>query len=76
MSSSGGVWVDDKRLYTTGHHAPEIYVLEVPGTGNELTLGEILRFESEGQGIAVDRTASHLYSIQRRTREVLVSALP
>jgi hypothetical protein len=51
-------------------------VLEVPGTGNELTLREILRFESEGQGIAVDRTASHLYSIQRRTREVLVSALP
>ena len=73
MSSSGGVWIDDRRLYTTGHHAPEIYLLELPASGEELALREILPFESEGQGIAFDRSANLLYSIQRRTREVLVS---
>jgi hypothetical protein len=76
MSSSGGVWIDERRLYTTGHHAPEIYVLELPASGGELRLREILVFESEGQGIAFDRAARHLYSIQRRTREVLVTLLP
>jgi hypothetical protein len=75
MSSSGGVWIDDRRLYTTGHHARELYVLDMPASGTELVLREILPFESEGQGIAFDRRSRHLYSIQRRTREVLVSAL-
>jgi hypothetical protein len=76
MSSSGGVWIDDRRLYTSGHHAREIYVLELPRTGRGLQLREILPFESEGQGIAFDRPAKLLYSIQRRTRDVLVSKLP
>jgi hypothetical protein len=75
MSSSGGVWIDDRRLYTTGHHAREIYVLDVPSAGPELLLREILPFESEGQGVAFDAAARQLYSIQRRTREVLVSSL-
>jgi hypothetical protein len=75
MSSSGGVWFH-RRLYTTGHHARELYVLEVPASGRTLTLREIIPFESEGQGIAVDAAAGQLYSIQRRTREVLVSRLP
>jgi hypothetical protein len=47
----------------------------MPASGTELVLREILPFESEGQGIAFDRRSRHLYSIQRRTREVLVSAL-
>ena len=76
MSSSGGVRVDERRFYTTGHHAPEIYVLELPKSGTELVLREIVNVESEGQGIALDRDAGLLYSIQRRTREVLVSKLP
>jgi hypothetical protein len=75
MSSSGGVWVGDV-LYTTGHHARELYVLAPPTTGSVLALRTIVPFESEGQGIAVDRAARQLYSIQRRTREVLVSELP
>jgi hypothetical protein len=76
MSSSGGVWARPDRLYTTGHHAPELYVLDVPDSARELTLREVVAIESEGQGIALDRDEHLLYSIQRRTREVLVSRLP
>jgi hypothetical protein len=76
MSSSGGVWANERRLYATGHHAPELYVLELPASGSELSLVRIIEVESEGQGIALDRGAGLLYSIQRRTREVLVSRLP
>jgi hypothetical protein len=75
MSSSGGAW-SGRRLYTTGHHAPELYVLELPATGRELVLREIIQVESEGQGIALDRVNGLLYSIQRRTHEVLVSSVP
>jgi hypothetical protein len=76
MSSSGGVRIDERRFYTTGHHAPELYVLDLPEAGSALVLREIVTTESEGQGIAVDRDGGLLYSIQRRTREVLVSKLP
>jgi hypothetical protein len=76
MSSSGGVWANPRRLYATGHHAPELYVLDLPESGPELSLVRIILIESEGQGIAFDRIAGLLYSIQRRTREVLVSKLP
>jgi hypothetical protein len=77
MSSSGGTWAGTRGLlYTTGHHAPELYLLDVPPSGRELTLRDIIPIESEGQGIALDREERLLYSIQRRTREVLVSELP
>ena len=76
MSSSGGTWADERLLYTTGHHARELYMLELPASGRELALAGIISIESEGQGIALDRAAGLLYSIQRRTREVLVSKLP
>src|SRR5688500_18271158 len=32
MSSSGGVWLNETQLVTTGHHAPELYLLEVPAS--------------------------------------------
>jgi hypothetical protein len=76
MSSSGGAWADERPLLTTGHHARELYVLELPASGRELVLTGMISIESEGQGIAFDRAAGLLYSIQRRTREVLVSKLP
>jgi hypothetical protein len=76
MSSSGGAWARSLRLHTTGHHAPELYVLDVPRSSPTLELREIIAVESEGQGIALDRGRRLLYSIQRRTREVLVSELP
>ncbi len=76
MSSSGGVWLEGKGLYTTGHDARELYVLDLPASGHELTLKAIVPFESEGQGIAIDSAEGLLYSIQRRTRDVIVSKLP
>ena len=76
MSSSGGVIVSPGVFLTTGHDAPEIYVLEVPGRGSTLRLRAIVPIESKGQGIALDRTTAAIYSIQRSTREVLVSSLP
>jgi hypothetical protein len=76
MSSSGGTWVSGKGLYTTGHDARELYVLDLPASGHELTLKKIVPFESEGQGVAIDRREGLLYSIQRRSREVIVSRLP
>lgn len=76
MSSSGGTWIPGKGLYTTGHDARELYVLDLPASGHELTIKAIVPFESAGQGIAVDRGDQLLYSIQRKTREVIVSTLP
>jgi 3-phytase len=76
MSSSGGVWGADDRLYTTGHDEPEIYVLDVPPGGGTLKLVSVIRMESAGQGIAFDRATGRLYSIQRATREVIASTLP
>ena len=76
MSSSGGTWVAGQGLYTTGYDARELYVLDLPVSGHELTLKAIVRFESAGQGIAIDRSDRLLYSIQRGTREVIVSKLP
>ena len=51
-------------------------MLDLPASGHELTLKAIVPFESAGQGIAVDRGDQLLYSIQRKTREVIVSTLP
>jgi hypothetical protein len=76
MSSSGGVWSADGLLYTSGHHSTELYVLRLPRSGAVLDLVRIVPFESEGQGIALDRSTGLLWSIQRKTREVLVSKLP
>jgi hypothetical protein len=76
MSSSGGALAAGRLFYTTGHDAPELYVLEVPARGGELVLRAIVPAESEGQGIALDGRKGTLYSIQRRTGEVLESTLP
>jgi hypothetical protein len=53
-----------------------LYVLDLPVSGHELVLKRIVPFESEGQGIAIDRADGLLYSIQRSSREVIVSRLP
>jgi hypothetical protein len=82
MSSSGGTWSADGMLYTTGHDARELYVLRLPTSGARLELVAIVPMESEGQGIALDRgvqtgsAGGTLYSIQRKTQEILVSTLP
>ena len=76
MSSSGGVWLPDGRLLTAGHHAPELHVLRLPAGGATLVLDAVVPVESEGQGIALDPADPTLvWSIQRRTAEVLVSRM-
>jgi hypothetical protein len=76
MSSSGGVWLPDGRLLTAGHHTPEVHVLRLPTAGATLVLDAIVPVESEGQGIALDPAdPTLLWSIQRRTGEVLVSRM-
>jgi hypothetical protein len=76
MSSSGGVRTGPRTFVTTGHDAPEVYVVDVPERGDELILGAIVPIESEGQGIAVDSANGTVYGIRRRTREVIVSEIP
>ena len=75
MSNSGGVW-RGPRLYTTGHDEPRVYVLELPSSGDVLTLVGTLAIESKGQGIALDEGADLFYSVQRETRQVIVSRVP
>jgi hypothetical protein len=76
MSSSGGAWAPDGRLVTTSHHGKELLVLRPPTASPVLELDAVVPFESEGQGIAIDTKTGLLWSIQRRTGEVLVSRLP
>jgi hypothetical protein len=76
MSSSGGVWTGTGRLLTSGHHAPELHVLRLPAAGATLVLEAIVPVESEGQGIALNPAEpTELWSIQRKTAEVLVSRM-
>lgn len=78
MSSSGGFWRrSDGLLYTTPHHTPVLHVLRRPVAGARLELARTIAIESEGQGIAFDPTDPALiWSIQRKTGEVLVSRMP
>lgn len=74
-SNSGGIWLG-QRLYTTGHSAKELFVLELPRSGSMLKLVATVKMESAGQGVAFDPAAELLYSIQRSTKEVIASRLP
>lgn len=72
-SSSGGAWGRDGRIYTTGHDAPEVYVLELPRAGAALELVSIRPAPIHGQGIAWDpRDPQLLWGIDRRSQEVVV----
>ena len=76
MSSSGGALAGPRTFLTTGHDAPELYVVEVPDRGDALVLRAIVAVESEGQGVAVDRTDGMVYGIRRQAREIVVSQIP
>lgn len=76
MSNSGGSWGADGLLYATGHHSPEVFVLRLPKAGGTLELVRIYGIESEGQGIAFDRSTGKLWTMQRKTREVLETSVP
>lgn len=73
-SNSGGAWGPDGLLYISGHDLAELYVMKLPQAGSVLELIETLKVESEGQGIAWDRSEPGvLYTIKRSSREVVVS---
>ncbi|WP_157216603.1 hypothetical protein [Flavisphingomonas formosensis] len=76
-SASGGVWGEDGLLYVTGHDRPELYVLRAPPGGGTLELVAIVAIPTEGQAIAWDaRDARLLWSIERKTRELVASRIP
>ncbi len=73
-SNSGGSWGTDGLLYLSGHDRGELYAIRLPEAGSELVLVDIISVESEGQGIAWDRSEpGNLYTIIRSTREVVIS---
>lgn len=75
-SSSGGDFGPDGHLYVTGHDARELYVLDLPPAGKEAIWRDTIPLSTAGQAFAWDPTApSLLYSIERRTREVVVSKI-
>lgn len=77
MSSSGGGWGPDGRLYVTGHDHPELYVLELPKGGSKLDHVATIEAAIEGQAIAFDKSAPGvLFGISRPNREVVSMKLP
>lgn len=78
-SSSGATLLAGERLIVSGHDAKELYVLSLPTVGGELHWEAIWPFLSAGQAFDADpspaSTVSHLvlYSIQRKTKEVIVA---
>ncbi|MBO1326682.1 hypothetical protein K2X14_09270 [Acetobacter sp. TBRC 12305] len=77
FSISGGRWGKDGLLYVTGHSRPEMYVLALPEAGGRLRYVRTLPMATEGQAFDWDQTAPRqIWSIQRKTREVVESRLP
>lgn len=74
-SSSGGAVGPEGRLFVTGHDAKELYVLSPPeDEGSPLTWEATIEISAAGQAFAWDpEKPGILYSIQRKTREVIVS---
>jgi len=74
-SNSGGFWGKDGLLYCTGHDARELYVFSLPDKGFTLKLEKIIPVESEGQGIAWDKSVRDkfiIYGIRRSASQVVV----
>lgn len=77
MSSSGGGWGPEGRLYVTGHDHPELYVLQLPKGGSKLDHVATIEAAIEGQAIAFDKSAPGiLFGISRPNREVVSMKLP
>jgi len=76
-SASGGVWGKGDLLYVTGHDRPELYALRAPAGGGTLTLVATIATPTGGQAIALGgKDLNLLWSIERRTRELVASRLP
>lgn len=74
MSNSGGSWGPDGMLYISGHDLPELYVMKLPEAGSVLRLISTVQVNSEGQGIAWDRSKpGNLFTIKRSSGKVVIS---
>jgi len=73
-SSSGGSFGPGGHLFVTGHDAKLLYVLDVPDKEGELAWRDTIEISAAGQAFAWDRKdPGILYSIMRKTKEVIVS---
>lgn len=73
-SSSGGAFGRDRHLYITGHDAQELYVLDLPVQGEEWVWQGVIPISAHGQAFAWDHSEPGvLYSLDRKTREIIVS---
>lgn len=73
FSASGGAFGPGGDLYLTGHDNTELYVVTFPKAGSVLKWIATVPFPSEGQAFAWDPfEAGVLYSISRKTKEVIV----
>lgn len=75
-SSSGGALGPGGHLFVTGHDARELYLLDLPTSGDELIWRATIPFGTAGQAFAWDPAEEGiLYSIERKTKEVVVSRI-
>lgn len=75
-SSSGGSFGPEGHLFITGHDAQELYVLDLPAKGDTFILKNTIPISAHGQAFAWDRAEPGiLYSIDRKTSEVIVSRI-
>ncbi len=73
-SSSGGSFGPARHLFITGHDAQELYVFDPPVMDEVLTWKAAVPISAHGQAFAWDRgVPGVLYSIDRKTHEVIVS---
>jgi hypothetical protein len=76
FSSSGGGFGLDGMVWVSGHDAKELYRLSLPAGGGQARWEGKVAFASAGQAFAWDPTRpQELYSIQRKTKQVIVSRL-
>lgn len=82
--AKAGEWKDtnegsfgpDGNLFITGHDAQELYVLGPPRKGADIPWKAAIPISAHGQAFAWDRAEKGiLYSIERKTHEVIVSRI-
>ncbi len=81
-SSSGASLIGGERLLVSGHDARELYALTLPPEGGEARWDATWGFVTAGQAFDEDRAAGSkekgyvLYSIERKTKEVVGARYP
>lgn len=76
-STSGGAWGPGGLLYVTGHDRPELYAMRLPRSGSVLEHVATVRTPTGGQAFGWDpRSRDRLWSIDRASRELVLSRVP